>query len=430
MKKIIVLFFLIIFVLSSAYSATQYFMEQLSACFSVDLASKKYYGHSARASWAGKAATDTKEPTKYYDSQIICVVGVEGSSQKTYVSFNFNSILDWYYILNGNDTRYRRPFGIDLVIRSNDITITDIIHLGRQSENSRNDKNITIELPIADGKTIDEKYNQKFNSVWVDVILVMDPFVNSESGLINDGNHDIEDTNAKCYGYLVPSDDIYSSSFNVNIGPNADGSGGNSYSLLFNGYYSGSPNANPTDKFTSSLFVTPNSNATSFDIKVLKESDLTTEIGSYFFTTNSLRDGNQNKYKNSTAYFFVSASSSGYNKSDDGFLLKYVSPISNTMVVNTNKYNSVSYEIGIQSQSSTTPIWFTGKDYFDSKNSNELISKSVKANTIIEKGSNSKQYVFRVSDEGQILLKITGNVDDLSAGRYRSNVYFHVVTDY
>lgn len=423
MKKLIVLLFLLFDILSSLFSA-QYFMEQMDGCFNVNLASTKYVRHNDKATWqSGDAQEGNKNYGGYYNNQIICVVGVEGSSEETEVTFTFTG-QDWYYILNGTDTRYKRPFGIDLVVRANHKTITDIIHLGRQANSSSNGViTASMKLPKTDGS----EYNgDKIYSAWLDVILVMDPFVNKETGLINNGS-DITDTNNNYYGYVVSSDNIYTSSFNVQIG----GHNGQSYMMNLNGYYKGGSNISTSnDSFSSIMTVNPNANATSFDIKNLKPSNDSasneTVIADYNFTTNSVRSNSSSYNAKATAYFFASSSSLGAVKGDE-FTLKYVSPISNATINNTNRFNSVTYEIGIKGSTGDVR-WFSGKDNYQSIQSD--VSKGLKAQTVVEKGSNSGFNIVRVYDEGQILLRIKGNVDDLSAGRYRSDVYFHVVTDY
>lgn len=430
MKKLFCIFFLILVLILPIFADAQYFMEQFSACFNVDLSTTKYIHHDNNAVWASGSANDgATDYGKYHDNQIICVIGVEGSSEKTPVTFTFTG-QDWYYILNGTDTRYKRPFGIDLVVRAafegkggDHKTITSVQHLGRQANAPSNgDITASVTLPATDGT---EYYNgYKIISAWLDVILVLDPFVNKNTGLITQYGRDITDSNDRFYGYMISSDSVYTSSFSVNVG------GGGSYTYNLQGYYINNPlGSSSSSGFTSSITVSPNANANSFEIKGLKPSNdsksKSAVIGNYYYTTNSVRNGN----KNAKAYFFVSSSPNG-NQSIDNFLLKYVSPISGQPISSENKYNSVTYEIGLKSLGSTDDdiVWFNGKDNYSIIRSD--LSKALKAKTSIEKGSNTSKDLIRVHDDGDILLRISGNVEDLSAGRYRSNIYFHVVTDF
>ena len=429
MKKLFCILFLILVLILPIFAEAQYFMEQFSACFNVDLSTTKYIHHYDNAIWGSGSANDgATDYGMYHDNQIICVIGVEGSKDKTPVTFTFTG-QDWYYILNGTDTRYKRPFGIDLVVRaafegkgSDHKTITSIQHLGRQvNAPSNGEITASVTLPATDGS---EYYNgNKIISAWLDVILVLDPFVNKDTGLITQNGSDITNNDDRFYGYLISSDSVYTSSFTVNVG------GGGNYTYNLQGYYINNPlGSSNTSGFTSSITVAPNANANSFEIKGLKPSNDSesnyTVIGNYYYTTNSKRNGN----KNAKAYFFVSSSPDG-SKSLDPFLLKYVSPISGQPVSSENKYNSVTYEVGLKSITADKEIrWFGGTDNYSTIRS--TLTKALQAETSIEKGSNTSNDLVRVHDDGEILLRIKGNVEDLSAGRYRSNIYFHVVTDF
>ncbi len=429
MKKLLCVLCLILVFILPCFAEPQYFMEQFASCINVDLSSTKYIHHNNNAVWApGDSNEGANDYGKYHDNQIVCVIGVEGSSEKTPVTFTFTG-QDWYYILNGTDTRYKRPFGIDLVVRvaagvsTNHKTYTTVQHLGRQVNSPSNgDITASVTLPATDGTEYFE--GKQILAAWLDVILVLDPFVNKDTGLITQKGRDITNSDDRFYGYLISSDSVYTSSFSVNLGDNG------SYNYYLQGYYISNPLGNISSSgFTSSITIAPNANANSFEIKGLKPDNKSqsnsTVIGDYHYTTNSVRNGN----KNAKAYFFVSSSPNG-NQSIDNFLLKYVSPISGQPISSENKYNSVTYEIGLKSLGSTDDdiIWFNGKDSYSIIRSD--FSKALKAKTSIEKGSNSSKDLIRVHDDGEILLRISGDVEDLSAGRYRSNVYFHVVTDF
>lgn len=425
-----ILSLILLFVTCGTVSAeARYFMEQKDACFFVDLGNQTFNKHNDKAEH-DNAYKGISDPDYYSDNEIIAVIGVEGSEKETVLTFNLTGSY-WYYILNGTDTRYRRPFGIDLVVRAsknrnggtdNHITIEKVIHLGRQ-KGGQDSKSVTVTLPKTDGS----EYNgEKIYAAWLDLVLVMDPFVNPETGLITMDNTDITDKSSPYYGYVIGTDDFYSTSCTVSVKDT-----GQSYVFNMMGYYNrNKPNVPNTNGFVSTISVFPNANATSFDIKTLKpdnesiSSDIV--IGGYSFTTNSKKVGNKEVDENyAKAYFFVSSSPNGSVKGEE-FVLKYVSPISGATVSNLNKFNSVKYQIGIKGKSGNTK-WFNGEDFFRSI---DLDAAALKAVTSVEWSSNHRQWIVRVFDEGEILLKIAGDVDDLSAGRYRSNVYFHVVTDW
>ena len=153
-------------------------------------------------------------------------------------------------------------------------------------------------------------------------------------------------------------------------------------------------------------------------------------------TALSVRSDKNGYNPEATAYVFPSSSPLG---SGDGgkFTLRYVSPASNTTIVETNDYNSVEYKVGLKQQGAKEPKWFDGTDTFDSIT--DKINKSkedgsdpggVKAKTIVEYSANTQTNNVRVTDTGDIMLEITGDTADLMAGRYRSDIYLHVVTDW
>ncbi len=421
-----VLSLILMLIMCGAVSAEPtYFMEQKSSCFNVDLGSTTYVHHDDNATFMN---VNPSVPQYYGDNQIISVIGVEGSSQETVLDFVFTGT-DWYYILNGTDTRYRRPFGIDLVVRVNvgtdgkidHQTYSKVVHLGRQASGT-GDIAASVTLPQTDGK---KKFNgKKIKAAWLDVVLVMDPFVNTETGLISENGVDITDASNTKYGYVIGSDDIYTTSFKVDVRNT-----GESFLFNMNGYYQRKSPGVSDDGFSSIVSVFPNANATSFDVKSLKadNSSLSSEtvIGGYNFTTNSKTSNNKFDVNSAKVYFFASSSPNG-SVSGDKFVLKYVSPISGVTVSNLNKFNSVTYEIGLKGVSKITK-WFDGTDKFGTI---DLYQDALQATTLVERASNRDMWTIRVFDDGEILLRIIGDVDDLSAGRYRSDIYFHVVTDW
>ena len=408
-----------------AFAEASYFLEQNADCFNVDLGSDKYIHHTDQASWiSGGSGNTPTDYNRYHDDQIICVVGVEGSESETTLNFEFTG-QDWYYILNGTDTRYKRPFGVDLVVRGNvggtHTTISDVQHLGRQSS-SQGGISASVTLPKTDGTaTYDGK---TITSAWLDVVLVMDPFVNPDTGLITQNGSDITDKKNENYGFIIGTQDIYTSSFIVKVKDTNQ-----SYLFNLNGYYQRRDPDVSNNGYSSIISVFPNANATSFDIKTLKADNssksVETVIGGYNFTTNSKVVSNKPTVDVAKAYFFVSSSPDG-NVEGKEFTLKYVSPISGVTVANLNQYNSVTYEVGLSGKSGTE-IWFDGKAKYGTLN---LQKNAIKAVTTVEKASNQNKYTIRVFDEGNILLRISGDVENLSAGRYRSDIYFHVVTDW
>ncbi|MGN0906195.1 MAG: hypothetical protein ACI4NM_03525 [Bullifex sp.] len=425
MMKHVILIALMMLLCVPVFAEVTYFLEQKSDCFNVDLGSKKYIHHTDNAAWGqGGSGNTPTDYNRYHDDQIICVVGVEGSTAETTLEFTFTG-QDWYYILNGTDTRYKRPFGVDLVVRGNvggtHTTISSVQHLGRQSS-SQGGISASVTLPKTDGTAT---YNgTAITAAWLDVVLVMDPFVNTGTGLITQNGSDITDNENSNYGYVIGTQDIYTSSFTVHVNDTEQ-----NYLFNLNGYYQRSdPDVN-NNGFSSIISVFPNANATSFDVKTLKPDNDTISdeivIGGYNFTTNSKVVTNRPSEDSAKAYFFVSSSPDG-TIAGNKFTLKYVSPISGVTVANLNPYNSVTYEVGLSGKAGTER-WFDGTDKYGSLN---LQNSALKAVTTVEKAANQNKYTIRVFDEGSILLRISGDVERLSAGRYRSDIYFHVVTDW
>lgn len=412
------------------------FMQHMTACFNVDLSADTYVRHSDSPQWENNPSKNT---SKYNDKQIAAVIGVQNSSAETTITLTFTGN-NWYYLLNGSDTRYKRPFGLDMITRvpekseSKKHLTQGVTHMGRQASNNGDLSNsATMTLPKTDGSEKNSKGNPIYEA-WLDVVLVLDPAVNPATGLVRkleNNKEDITDENDRFYGYLVSSNDVYTTSFRIDV---RSGDLTESYFFMMNGYYV--TEIKPFQQFGEyylNFSVHSNANAISFDAKELKGS---IAIGDYSLVTNSVRSDKNGYNPEATAYVFPSSSPLG---SVDGgkFTLRYVSPASNTTIVETNDYNSVEYKVGLKQQGAKEPKWFDGTDTFDSIT--DKINKSkedgsdpggVKAKTIVEYSANTQTNNVRVTDTGDIMLEITGDTADLMAGRYRSDIYLHVVTDW
>lgn len=418
------------------------FMQHLTACFNVDLSSDLFGSHDDKATWAG--GDPKKSSAYYYDKQIAAVIGVQNSSAETTITLTFTGN-NWYYLLNGSDTRFKRPFGLDMITRvpeksgSKNHLTQGVTHMGRQASNKGDlSYSATMTLPKTDGSEKNSKGNPIYEA-WLDVVLVLDPVVNPATGLVrklSNNNEDITDENDRFYGYLVSSNDVYTTSFRIDV---RSGDLTESYFFMMNGYYV--TEIKPFQQFGEyylNFSVHSNANATSFDIKNLKESQSSIVIGDYSLVTNTVRSDKNGYNPDATAYVFPSSSPLGSNNGGL-FTLKYVSPITNMTTQSPNTFNSVSYKVGLLQSNVTleNAVWYDGTDTFDSiidkingTNSDNSGAKAVQAKTIREYSANTQTQTVRVTDTGNILLQIDGNVDNLVAGRYRSDIYLHVVTDW
>lgn len=414
-RRVLIFVFLLFSVMCSmnnAFAAFQTFMKQFSSAFLVNLASNIYKAHGSSPVWASGSASNpnTNDKNYYYDNQMLCTMGISGTTGSVTLTFSLDSG-HWLYLLDETDLRFSRPFGVDLIIRGvnrstgshESVTINgnQIVHMGLD-EDSSSDKSATFVIPSTTWNT--------YSSIWLDVCLVMDPVLDS-NGQVKVGR--------KTYT-VTPTDDNYKARIKVSI-DNADLAGGTeTYLIDLLGYYTTS--GEHPGSSTAILSVTPTAAASSLDIEKLKTDGVVQTVASYSFTTATFLNLDNNA-ANGKVHFFLSSSESGED-STNNFALKYTK--NNKVPSVLNGYNSVKYTARIvSSEYSGQTKDFDGNAVFG----NTSNYYSVSADHIST--STGHGDLTRWHDSGTIEVRIDDDdTDNLVAGLYTSTIYFHVVTDF
>lgn len=411
-RRVLVFVFLLFSMICSmnAFAAAQTFMKQFSSAFLVNLASNIYKAHGSSPVWAsGSASNPSTNDNNYYDNQMLCTMGISGTTEAVTFTFSLESGL-WLYLLDKTDLRFSRPFGVDLIIRGvnsstnnhESVTIngSQIVHMGLD-EDSSNDMSAKFVIP--------KKIWETYSSIWLDVCLVMDPVL--------DDNGKVK-VNGTTYT-VTPTDDNYKTRIKVTV-DNTDLSGGTeTYLIDLLGYYTTS--GEHPGSSTAILSVTPTAAASSLDIETLKTGGIVQTVATYSFTTATFLNLDNNA-ANGKVHFFLSSSESGEG-STNNFALKYTK--NNKVPSILTMYNSVKYTARIVSSE------YPGQSKdFDGNAIYTDTSKyySVSADHIST--STGHGDLTRWHDSGTIEVRITGDIDNLVAGLYTSTIYFHVVTDF
>ena len=441
MKKILLPLTMILLVSSFCFSAIVPSFDQKSECMLVDLASTIYVRHTNNPVWASGQAPASPSPNKYYDNQIITVIGIVGDRQKTSDVTLSAELLSgqWAYILDGDDTRYMRPFGIQIIGRRKENlsasgTHTNLgtsynIYMGGSSTGTTS--SVTVPQNIA----------SLYEGIWWDVVLVFDNNVNTETDTVlgADGN---------TYN-LVSSDHYYSAILKLTITWGTEDADSATYTIYLNGTYKYSnSSSDPTSGgMICNLNVDKLASGNSVDIRTLfnsysgsasASSQSKTLVATYNFTTNT---GSGKKTGNVS--MFLSSVSNGLNGAQAKFILRHVNADGSTSYRDTN-HNSLKFYAYLDStrgHSSSesnsilgTSVEFDGTSYFATGISGEYL--------VIEPDTYKDQdggWHTRWHDTGTISVAIPStqsidenavDIDGLIAGQYTSNIYVHVVTNF
>ena len=337
----------------------------------------------------------------YNDSQIIAVVGVKESSELTTVSFSS----DWY-LTSVSDPSLRRPFSVCLVPRvsqsnypnKNSTNYPKYGYLGSDSP--------MFTLPKTDGGVVmtdgvnivtqNGTHNYgNVSSAWIDVVLVLDPVLQSDGTLPGVGT-DI------CN---VGSGDDYLGSMTVTV---TTGNQSESSTFYMNGYFGGTK---PT--YSAQLVVTPDAaNTNAFNLKAATGRVHIADID--FITISSSNQPND-------YYLFVS-SSPDYNTVGRKFEFKKTNSSSTSSM-----YNSCEYVIVPTATTGSVPLGlvFDGTTAYTggSDTSNYLKALSTSYNT-----GNGRNTIWNSDFHGSLDIELTGATDNLLAGVYSTDIYVHVIT--
>lgn len=412
-RRVLIFVFLLFSVMCSmnnAFAAAQTFMKQFSSAFLVNLASNIYKAHGSSPVWAsGSASNPNTNDNNYYDNQMLCTMGISGTTKDVTFTFSLDSG-PWLYLLDETDLRFSRPFGVDLIIRGvnsstnkhESVTIngSQIVHMGLD-EDSSNDMSAKFVIPKETWET--------YSSIWLDVCLVMDPVLNSNGQVV---------VNGTTYT-ATPSNDNYKARIKVSI-DNADLAGGTeTYLIDLLGYYTTS--GEHPGSTSAILSVTPTAAASSLDIWKLKTDGVVQTVASYSFTTATFL--NNTVLTNGKVHFYLSSTEGGTGTISDGFTLKFTR--NNKVPSVLNGYNSVKYTARIvSSEYSGQTKDFDGNAVFgDTSNYYSVSADHISTST-------GHGDLTRWHDSGTIEVRIDDDTDNLVAGLYTSTIYFHVVTDF
>ena len=154
------------------------YIRLYDASFSVDLASNKFLSHVENSTYSSITnSANLRKTGFYYQSQELGVVGLSDTNKYDTemgdIVFTISVDNGWFYKLPASD--YRRPYGIDVFARGRFPNGTEVdlgcLRLGYQSDVSENPETTSIVISAADVL--------KYKGIWWDLVLVMDPEVDT-----------------------------------------------------------------------------------------------------------------------------------------------------------------------------------------------------------------------------------------------------------
>lgn len=437
MRKIAIIL-LIMLLPVMLFAAIEPTFEQMSECLLVDLASTRFVRHTNTATWGSGSGTDAGH---YYDNQILSIIGLVGDKAKDYdVTLSAELVSgQWCYILNGSDTRYMRPFGIQIVGRGK----PNLSGAGSTHTNLGTSYNIYMggdSGGVVSEVVLPQSVASNYEGIWWDMVLVFDNNVNTT-------NDTVLGADGVTYN-LTASDSYYTAIVKLTLtwGPGADQQ--HVYTVYLNGYYKSSNTYSGDDStIVSTINIDKLSSGNSVDIKTLfngysdsatNQTQLKQQVASYNYTTNTVA-GQKTGYVS----FFLSSVSTALNSGAQEFILRHINSDGSVSYRDTN-HNSVKFYAYIDSdrghskdEATTvmgTSAKFDGTDYFSGTISGDYVR--VEAETYKDQDGN---WHTRWHDSGFISVaipsdqSINGNpvtLDGLVAGQYTSNIYFHIISNY
>lgn len=388
---------LVLMAAPSLFSA-DIWIHRFDTSSTVDLASNQFWFPTAE--WSSGASSSNGA---YGDNQIIAVVGIQGSPELTTVTFDS----DWY-LTSISDPSLKRPFSVCLVPR-----VSQSNYPNKNSTNyprygyGGNFVAPSFTLPKTDGGVVmtdgtnivtqNGTYNYgNVSSAWIDVVLVLDPVLQSD-GTLSGVSTDV------CN---VGSGDDYLGAMTVTV---TSGDQSESSTFYMNGYFGGTK---PT--YSAQLVVTPNMvNTNAFNLK--NNTGLRTHIADVDFITIS-STSQANDY-----YLFVS-SSPDYNVAGQKFEFKKTNSSSAS-----NSYNSCKYVIVPTADTGSVPtgLVFDGTTAYTGDTDT---LKYLKALSTSYATGNGRGQIWNADFHGSLDIELTGTTDNLLAGVYSTDIYVHVIT--
>lgn len=405
------------------FAATAYF-RLFDSSLGVDLESKVYVSHGEDIEWkSGSASNPTTGDKYFYNNQMLFSTVVDGISSGRGLVFTVEAVSGfWEYVLYDAGMKYSRPFGLDVVVRGERVGTSthdtiDFFRLGLQANSTNNSLTATNLIPASTA--------QQFSTIWLDAILVIDPFMDDAGQTTIGGSSYRAKSSENPYTATIRVSMYEADSLGNPIGSAID-----TFAFEEVGYYK-KPTPAPMD-ISAVLSVSPTTNAVSLDIEAMgNDTSLSQVVADYFFTTSTYVSASD-ALKNGKFHFYLSSSSDGTSSlggDKDRFVLRYTKE-GRVAAVDT-RFNSIEFVAEISGEGGTKA--FDGTSRYGSAGDYYSIETDIASSTIYNE-------IIRWHDLGQIKVRICSlaersatrpwGVDDLVAGRYTSMVYIHVVSDF
>ncbi len=394
--------------------------KQSSIGILVNLSETSYWRHSDNATWAEGESGNIPNPNYYYDNQILCSVEMSknddlsnGSSDIELSAELLSS--EWCYVLNGNDTKFKRPFGIQIMAR------------GRNGAGSYTNIGNAISLggtvaSTAGTMMIPEPVASSFSELVYDVVLVFDENVD----IANDTVTNADGTDMYS---LLPSDSYYSATIRLSVRCAGDIS---SFDVYLNGFYSEDESLS-TNTVMGSVNITKTAAEDTIMAKEVFAGKQTVDIANYSYSTNSIQNGK-------TGAILISLSSAGYGNTGP-FYLRHVNASGGTAsrVTSHNSMMFYAYLTTDTGYSARDPenktVMFDGNQSFPFEDDADYII--IPAETRMN--NSGTKTLTSWSDSGLISFSIPEvqminndfvSYDGLVSGKYTANIYFNIISDF
>ncbi len=414
-----ILFVAFLLLPSFAFAGFDSSFKQSSIGILVNLSDTSYWRHSDNASWAEGESGNIPNPNYYYDNQILCSVEMNKNEE---VNGNDDVELsaellssEWCYVLNGNDTKFKRPFAIQIMARGRNgagsyTNIGNAISLGGTVASTAG--TMMIPAPVA----------SSFSELVYDVVLVFDDKVDIENDTVVDAD------GANTYS-LLPSDSYYSATIRLSVRCAGEIS---SFDVYLNGFYSDEESLS-SNTLMGSVNITKTTAENTIVAKDVFAGKQTVDIANYNYSTNSI----QNKRSGA---ILISLSSAGYGNAGP-FYLRHVNATGGTAsrVTSHNSMMFYAYLTTDTGYSSKDPlnktVMFDGNQSFPFDKEADYII--IPATTRMNKSGTKTLTSW--SDSGLISFSIPEiqminndfvSYDGLVSGKYTANIYFNIISDF
>ncbi|MCF0262648.1 MAG: hypothetical protein HUK23_07030, partial [Sphaerochaetaceae bacterium] len=344
MKKALAL--LLIFLLSSSafcFAEKAATFEQRTLNQVVDLNTNKLRKHGNRPSTYSQDEPSSNLSTNewtYFDKQILCVLSMFGDGDKGNSSIAADVKVtvelvsgQWCYVYNGTDTRYMRPFGIQLIAKSKNgssynASTQSIQFLGNngeynlylgERESTTTKKSVTVPASVLNN----------VNSVWWDVVLVLEDDINPTTDTITSSGTGIT------YN-LLRSNSYYTAVVKFTI---ESGSTKLVQEVFLKGYYS--DDLSPAEEGCN-LMVTRLAAASDIDIKAKFGSTTKTDVATYNFSSGTTYSSSSTRPNPGTMKIILSSSNNVLVQSSE-FALRHTSPNGTYDVAGDTNHNTVKF---------------------------------------------------------------------------------------